>query len=76
MLSSLNIVILCTDIQSRKTIGEVAPFLDMHPHIHKWSIDIEDCDKVLRIETDCLTENEISDFLLILGVHCSELQDI
>ena len=38
---------ICTDIMLR----EVAMALNTHEAIHQWSIDLEDVDKVLRIET-------------------------
>ena len=70
----MKVLVLQTNINSAKAYDEVAPFLNCHPHIFKWSIDIEDCDKVLRIESDLLTELEITEFLGVIGYECRELE--
>ncbi|MCK7553914.1 hypothetical protein MKQ70_02370 [Chitinophaga sedimenti] len=38
------------------------------------SVDLEDCDKVLRIECREVPEETISDFVQQLGYHCIPLE--
>ena len=39
----------------------------------RWSIDLEDCDNVLRIETESLTENDVIRLLHKAGLECDVL---
>ncbi len=39
----------------------------------RWSVDAEDCDCVLRIETDSLTEGDIVHLLTQAGLECIPL---
>ena len=39
----------------------------------KWSIDLEDCDNVLRIETKTLTETDVIRLLTNAGLQCNPL---
>jgi hypothetical protein len=41
--------------------------------VGKWNIDCEDCDKVLRIESNTLHHQDIIDLLRTHGYECSEL---
>ena len=39
----------------------------------RWSIDLEDCDNVLRIETESVTETDIIRLLQKAGLECNVL---
>jgi hypothetical protein len=49
----------------------------LHNHFPGLSIsfDLEDCDRVLRIEHDGVLSSEIIDLVRKLGFHCDELRD-
>ena len=49
--------------------------LDNHPRISAWNIDLDDCDKILRIECEALKVEEIIDSLYQTGIWSEELQD-
>lgn len=50
--------------------------MNHHPMIYDWSIDLEDIDKVLRIEAEqTLVEKEVIDLIQDCGYVCEELPD-
>lgn len=42
--------------------------------IHKWNVDFEDWEKVLRIESQGITAENIIDALRTIGIVASELE--
>ncbi|MFT5859170.1 MAG: hypothetical protein ACI865_001268 [Flavobacteriaceae bacterium] len=72
----MNLVILRTDIGSKSRVQQMRPALDNHRSIHRWSIDLEDIDNVLRIEAaDSLNENEVIKLIDSYGFYGEELED-
>lgn len=47
--------------------------LDRHPGIAQWSVDLDDCDHVLRIVTEQLNISDIETVISEHGYTCSEL---
>ncbi len=43
--------------------------------VKNWSVDLEDDDRVLRIESVHLSSNRISSMVCDLGISCSELDN-
>ncbi len=71
----MKLVILKTDIKTKKKVKKVSPVLNEHPNINKWSIDTEDIDNVLRIEaTDHLHEEEVKELVSATGFYCEDLK--
>lgn len=71
-----NILILRTNIDKKKKIKMIKPIFNHHPNIIDWSIDIEDIDKVLRIETNGnISENDISEVLKTVGLFAENLDN-
>lgn len=60
-------IILKTNIKSETMIQELIPIFDNHKGINSWSIDLEDVDKVLRIEAN--KELKQNDVLRIISRH-------
>ncbi|HSD05620.1 hypothetical protein [Flavobacterium sp.] len=54
-----NILIFATDIKTESEKQQISNCLDNHLEISKWTIDQEDIDCVLRIESDTLCEEQI-----------------
>ncbi|MFK7786090.1 MAG: hypothetical protein AB8B56_13295 [Crocinitomicaceae bacterium] len=46
----MEVLILKTNVSSRKKVRELQPVFDNHGSIKCWSVDTEDRDNVLRIE--------------------------
>jgi len=61
------LVILRTDIKTRKKLKTIIPVLDNHTSIHQWSIDIDDIDNVLRVETN--TDLQEKDIIKLVRSH-------
>lgn len=63
-----------TSVLTGKDIDQLRPHLDKLPQ-NKWNFDLEDCDKILRIDS----EREISQAIIRLlqekGYNCEELTD-
>ena len=69
------ILLLKTKPHSYNDIKEMSIVLDNHPRIVGWNIDLDDCDKILRIESDGLIAGEIIDSLYKTGIWSEELLD-
>ncbi len=58
------------------TIGLVKPILDKLMHrTEKWSFDLEDCDRILRVESVSVQAAVIQEKIRSLGMLCEELED-
>jgi len=56
----MEILIFQTDIKSVEKMALIEPLFNNHADILNWSVDLEDIDKVLRIEANaCLTEKAV-----------------
>ncbi len=71
--SNIEILIFKTNLTDAKRIKDVESLLDVHPHIIKWNVDLDDCDKVLRIVSRNIAGAEIENILLNAGYYCEEL---
>ena len=72
----MNVLILKSNICSRKKVRRVAKALDSHPVIERWTVDREDCDHVLRIECHiALTDSDIDALIRPYGLYCEDLPE-
>lgn len=72
----MNILVFKTDIENDNKILYAASILDQHHSIHRWNVDRDDIDNVLRIEaTESLSEEEVEELLLLNGLECKALED-
>jgi hypothetical protein len=69
-----NILIFKTNISSQAQKENAKQILDNIDHIHEWSIDMEDVDRVLRVVSHNTNTNEIINKLTKAGYECSELE--
>lgn len=62
-----------TDVNTKSKLRKVKPVLNKVLLESKWNFDLEDCDKILRVES----KNSYSEILTIelqkIGIHCEEL---
>jgi hypothetical protein len=71
---SVKLLILRTNIKSKKKLKKVAPLLNDHPLIFNWTLDLEDIDNVLRIEASSeLQINNINELIQETGFYCEDL---
>jgi len=69
------ILVFKTDLEWEERLESVKPFLDRHPGILRWTVDRYDIDKVLRIESENVSVDEVIDLLQQEGFQCEELPD-
>jgi hypothetical protein len=69
----MQVLVFKTNLINSHCIQQVEPQLDVHPHIHRWNVDLHDCDCILRIETEQLAGCEIESLLQQAGYYCEEL---
>ncbi len=65
---SPDILIFRTSVQRKQDLFRMAGLLDKHPCIRRWTVDMEDWEKVLRIESAGISAAEISDSLRAVNI--------
>lgn len=74
IMHSDDILIFSTSITKKQDIKRIEILFAQYPQIHKWSVDFEDWEKVLRIESQDITADSIIDVLWTIGIIASELE--
>jgi hypothetical protein len=69
-----NVLVFATNIRTEKEKQVISKILDDHSEINQWSLDQEDIDCVLRIESDTLSEKQIITLLDNQNFKCSALE--
>jgi len=67
------VLIFRTSVNTPEATRKVAPLLNRHQLISRWSFDLEDCDKVLRVEASAKIPGEIIAMLRSEGFDCEEM---
>lgn len=75
MPDQLSILIFKTNLKEQSDLVKVEPALVALKEIVRWTVDHEDIDKVLRVETTVNEPQQIIHRLQHLGFHCEELAD-
>lgn len=73
MLSD-DILIFRTSIVAIVDIERIGSLFAQNSCIHKWSVDFEDWEKVLRIECQGIGVAEVIDALRAIDIYASELE--
>jgi hypothetical protein len=69
----MDILIFSTSVEKPEQVTEVRPLLTSVPSIKGWNFDLEDCDKILRIEASNISPRYIEELLHTAGFSCQEL---
>jgi hypothetical protein len=69
------ILVFKTSVKTQKDVLRLRKFLNLLPGQSKWNFDLEDCDKILRIDTETALHEEVINILKNNGYHCIELTD-
>lgn len=64
-----------TSVTNMTQIETLKPLLDKHFENAKWNFDLEDCDKILRIESRIEIAKTTINLLQNNGFNCEELLD-
>jgi len=68
------IYVFKTSVQTKKATKELTSKLDMFIPNSKWNFDLEDCDNILRVDSQEATSRQIIDFMNLHQFDCSELE--
>lgn len=66
------VLIFRANVNTPKAIKKLALLLNRHLFISKWNFDLEDCDKILRIEASAEISEAIIKILRSKGFDCEE----
>ena len=69
----MEVLVFKTNVTSKRKVNKVRALLASFPAIRQWNFDLEDCDKVLRIEAIGLQPAIVESLLHTAGFSCSEL---
>lgn len=69
-----SILIFRTSISGKRDVKRVKSVLEQCPQISKWNVDLEDWEKVLRIECKGITPTGILDMLHSVDIQAVELE--
>jgi len=63
-----------TSVRNKKHIRQLSPLLNNLLPRSKWNFDLEDCDKILRIDSEENIVIKITDLLKMHQFYCEELE--
>ena len=70
----MDILVFSTSVKERRQVSRVTTLLTKIPAIMQWNLDLEDCDNILRIESDGVCPRKIETLLQKAGIQCQELE--
>ena len=69
-----NVLVFRTNINSLDRLYQTACLMcHLRHRVSRWNVDMEDCDCVLRIETDRVSEAEVVRLVRQIGLNCDPL---
>ncbi len=72
----MELLIFQTNIETTKKVEQLTPLFDKHSEILEWSVDLEDIDRVLRIEAEeSLLESDVIELVQLQGFTIEVLED-
>lgn len=69
----MEVLVFKTNVRYKKHINSIAFRLDNIPDIRRWNFDLQDKDRILRIEAAELAPSIIENILQQAGYYCKEL---
>lgn len=69
------ILVFKTNIENFSQIRKIRPLLKKISEIQHWNVDLNDTDRILRVEAKTLTPFTIEKVLVEAGYFCRELED-
>lgn len=69
----VNVLVFRTSIRYKKDLKIVGPILSKCTFINHWNIDLDDCDKILRVESQITDPQTIILTIKNAGYNCEEL---
>lgn len=69
-----NILVFRTSITKKQDLKRIDVLFIQYPQIHKWNVDLEDWENILRIECRGITSMDISEALQAINIYAIELE--
>ncbi len=73
-MGGIEIFIFKTNLTNTSHIKNVRPALNLHPYIKEWNVDLQDCDKILRVVAENIPATEVEGIISTAGYWCKELK--
>jgi hypothetical protein len=70
----MEILVFKTDLANARHIKKIGAFLNLHPHIKEWNVDLHDCDKILRVVAEPIAAVDVERIVCKAGHFCEELK--
>ncbi|AEW02944.1 hypothetical protein A4D02_02820 [Niastella koreensis] len=70
----MEVLVFKTNLRFKKHINAVTPHINNLQGIARWNVDLDDTDKILRIESIDLSPRSVEATLQQAGYFCEELQ--
>ena len=70
----MEVLVFKTNLRFKKQINAVTPHINNLHGIARWNVDLDDTDKILRIESVDLCPRSVEATLQQAGYFCEELQ--
>jgi hypothetical protein len=70
----MEVLVFKTNLRFKKQINAVSPHINNLQGIARWNVDLDDTDKILRIESVDLSPRSVEATLQQAGYFCEELQ--
>lgn len=71
----MEVLVFKTNIEETTSLDKIKSVFNNMWQIREWSVDLEDEDKVLRIESVHLSGEKVKGLISDLGIHCDDLLD-
>ena len=69
----MEVLVFKTNLRFKKQINAVTPHINTLQGIARWNVDLDDTDKILRIESVDLSPRSVEATLQQAGYFCEEL---
>jgi hypothetical protein len=69
------VLVFKTSVKNKEEINIISPLLNAHISSAHWNFDLDDCDKILRVESTNVEAHQLISLLNQNGFECSELED-
>lgn len=69
------IFVFKTSVKSKQQVKRLQSHFNNLLLDGKWNFDLDDCDKILRVESESDVVFQVVDFLTTNGFQCSELEN-
>jgi hypothetical protein len=70
----MEVLVFKTNLTDNTRVKDIESYLDVDPRIQRWNVDLQDCDNILRIESNGVAVTEVEKILFNAGYYCEELE--